>query len=91
MTITKKDIHDEIFKDTSLSKKESYIFLEKFISIIKNKSKDHNVKISGFGTFYQKTTPQRQGRNPKTKESYIIHPRNKLLFKPSNKVRGVLN
>ena len=46
---------------------------------------------AGFGTFYSHKTPKRIGRNPKTKDSYIIQPRIKINFKPSNKVRGTLN
>jgi len=91
MTVTKKIINREIANNVVLSSEDSHQILEKFISIIKKESKDKNVKISGFGTFYKKKTVQRNGRNPKTKESYIIYPRVKLLFKASKKIRGVLN
>ena len=61
------------------------------MNIVTLKSKSRIVKISNFGTFYTKYTPQRLGRNPKTKEEFIISKRLKLFFKPSNKIRSIIN
>ncbi len=66
-------------------------FINTFISIIKVNSISKNIKLSNFGTFYSHKTPKRVGRNPKTKESYIIQPRVKINFKPSKKIKEVLN
>ena len=66
-------------------------FLNQFISLIKNSSKKKDIKISGFGTFFMKNTAQRIGRNPKTKESYIIESRKKLNFRGSNILKKILN
>ena len=49
------------------------------------------VKISNFGTFYEHTSPKRIGRNPKTKEEFIIKKRKKLAFKSSSFVKKSLN
>jgi nucleoid DNA-binding protein len=38
-----------------------------------------------------KNTPQRLGRNPITKEEFIISKRRKLYFKSSNKVKDLIN
>ena len=65
--------------------------LESFILLIKSKAKSNTVKVSGFGSFSFKKTPNRLGRNPKTKESYIIPQLNKLNFKPSNKIKRDIN
>jgi nucleoid DNA-binding protein len=69
----------------------SKIILESFLSLIKNASKSRLVKLSSFGTFSFKKTPKRLGRNPKTKDSYIIPVTNKLNFKPSSKLKRKLN
>ena len=53
--------------------------------------KTMKIKISGFGTFSTKRTLERVGRNPKSKESYIIPSFKKLTFNASAKVKGVLN
>ena len=82
-----KNISSELNINLSLSNK----ITNAFIKIIKNVSKDKNIKISGFGTFYKHKTPKRMGRNPKTKESYIIQPMEKISFKSSNIVRKIVN
>ena len=82
-----KNISNELNINLSLSNK----ITNAFIKIIKNVSKDKNVKISGFGTFYKHKTPKRIGRNPKTKESYIIQPMEKISFKSSNIARKIVN
>jgi len=64
--------------------------LESFIDIIKSNS-SKNIKISNFGTFSVKTTPERVGRNPKTKKEYIISKRKKLTFQASSVVKKNLN
>lgn len=70
---------------------ESKYILESFLSIISHHSKTKKVKISNFGTFSSSITKKRIGRNPKTKESYIIEPVKKIKFNVSNKIREVLN
>lgn len=91
MKVTKRVIQKEIMKNTSLSSKTSFEFLEAFISIVKFESKTKIIKLSSFGTFFSIKTSKRLGRNPKTKESYIIHSRKKVIFRPSIKVKEVLN
>ena len=64
---------------------------QSLLLLIKNKSKLRIVKLSSFGSFSFKKTPKRLGRNPKTKDSYIIPEINKLNFKPSNKIKEKIN
>ena len=54
-------------------------------------SKKSNVKLSNFGTFSYKLTPERIGRNPKTKKEFIIKEQNKFSFSPSNKIKKLIN
>ncbi len=90
MSVTKKHFSDQISKKLRLSKKDSLFIFKNFLSfIIKNKSAQ--ISIHNFGTFYLKKTPQRFGRNPKTKEEFIIKAREKLTFKPSDSVKSNLN
>tara|TARA_B100000768_G_scaffold180849_1_gene201912 strand:+ start:114 stop:386 length:273 start_codon:yes stop_codon:yes gene_type:complete len=88
---TKALISKKVASKISLSLKESLLITESFLLIIKNNSKSKILKISGFGSFKSHTTPERIGRNPKTKDSYIIPQRCKLNFKPSNIVKETLN
>ena len=91
MSVTKMIISKKISKDVGLTQKESISFLEAFISILKMQSKKNKIKISNFGSFQVTRTLKRIGRNPKTKESYIIIPREKLNFIGSNVLRKFLN
>jgi len=91
MSFTKNNIINYIKKNSSLSVGEASSIFESFLSVIKSKSKSKSVKLSGFGTFSFKKTPKRVGRNPKTKDSYIIPELYKLNFKPSNKVKEQIN
>jgi nucleoid DNA-binding protein len=91
MNFSKNDIVKNISRKSLVSTAESKIILESFLSLIKNASKLRSVKLSSFGTFSFKKTPKRIGRNPKTKDSYIIPELNKLNFKPSNKIKENLN
>ncbi len=93
MNITKNDITKKIMKDTKLSSISSKLFLDKFIELIKFGAFNENkiVKLNNFGSFKLKLTPKRVGRNPKTKDSYIIKERNKLTFITSSKIRELIN
>jgi|TARA_B100001093_G_scaffold515958_1_gene593580 nucleoid DNA-binding protein len=91
MNFSKKNIVKNITIKTSLSSGQAKEALEYLLLLIKTKSKSRSVKISSFGTFSFKKTPRRLGRNPKTKDSYIISELNKLNFKPSNKIKEKIN
>ncbi len=91
MNVSKKDIIKNIRLETDLSSSDAANILESFLLLIKTKSKSKEVKISGFGTFGYKKTPKRLGRNPRTKDSYIISVMNKLTFNTSKKIKEKIN
>jgi integration host factor subunit alpha len=91
MNLNKAKIIKNIAKNAMMSNNDSSILFENFISIIKYNSKFKTIKLSRFGTFFYKKSPKRIGRNPKTKESYIISERNKLGFKASSYIKEILN
>ena len=91
MSFSKKDIAKNISSNIGLSKAESSLLVNSFINIIKTKSKKSSLKIASFGTFSTKKTPERIGRNPKTKQEFIIFERSKLKFSASNKLRKLIN
>ena len=91
MSLAKNNIINYLKKNSSLTVGEASSLFESFLYVIKSKSKSKSVKLSGFGTFSFKKTPKRAGRNPKTKDSYIIPELYKLNFKPSSKVKEQIN
>jgi integration host factor subunit alpha len=91
MSFSKKDIAKNISSNINVSEAESKLLVDSFINIIKTKSKKLSLKIASFGTFSIKKTPERIGRNPKTKQEFIISERSKLKFSASNKLRNLIN
>tara|TARA_B110000008_G_C16644119_1_gene433892 strand:+ start:231 stop:509 length:279 start_codon:yes stop_codon:yes gene_type:complete len=92
MNIKKSDISSKIAVKLKTSIKTSSALVDTFLSIIiKESSSSKVVKLAKFGTFKRQTTPERIGRNPKTKESYIIKQSNKLVFKVSSGIKEALN
>jgi len=91
MNFSKNNIIKNIAKKSLVSAGEASEILESFLLLIKGKAKLKSVKLSSFGSFSFKKTPERFGRNPKTQDSYIIPELNKLNFKPSNKIKEKIN
>ena len=91
MSLKKSDISKNISSKAQISENQSKDLVNSFIEFIKIKSNKHNVKLANFGTFLNKVTPQRIGRNPKTGQEYTITQRSKLNFIVSNKVKEQLN
>ena len=91
MSFGKKDIVNNISSKAQISRDISKELFESFLNLVYSKSITRKVKISNFGTFYFKSTPKRLGRNPKTKEEFVISKKSKLFFKTSNKIRSIIN
>jgi len=91
MSLRKIDISKKISSKVHISGNKSKQLVDNFINIIKRESISYDIKISNFGTFSNKVTPQRIGRNPKTGEKHLITERVKLNFIVSGKVKDQLN
>jgi integration host factor subunit alpha len=90
LSVTKKDLANNISKSLRLSKKDSLFLVQNFFdSLIENKNK--HINLSNFGSFIFKKTPSRIGRNPKTLQEFKIKSRQKLTFRPSNEVKQNIN
>tara|TARA_Y100001980_G_C14167294_1_gene43733 strand:- start:58 stop:333 length:276 start_codon:yes stop_codon:yes gene_type:complete len=91
MSLGKRDISKNISSKTQISSKDSLKIVNKFINLICVESERRTVKISNFGTFYTHTSPKRIGRNPKTKEEFVISKRSKLSLKASSSIKNFIN
>ena len=92
INLTKEEIVNSIYMQIGYSKKISENLLEDFFEIIFNSLKKNNkVKIANFGTFQVRFKKSRIGRNPKTKEKKVISERKVILFKPSKKLKKIIN
>ena len=91
MNFTKKDILKNITDSCSLTSHDGSMLLESFLKLTKINVKSMPVKISGFGSFVYKITPKRIGRNPRTNESYEIKSFKRLVFRPSSRLKKLIN
>tara|TARA_B100001248_G_scaffold97896_1_gene72688 strand:+ start:1453 stop:1728 length:276 start_codon:yes stop_codon:yes gene_type:complete len=91
LSLGKKDISKNISTKAHISLKTSEKVLNSFLDILKDKGRNNILKISKFGTFETKISPKRIGRNPKSKQEYLIKKKSKLSFKSSNIVKSILN
>ena len=91
MSLGKKDIINNITSKAHFSRAISAQLTESLFNILKLETSCNVIKIANFGSFYKRLTPERVGRNPKTKQEFPISKRSKLFFKTSSKVRHILN
>jgi integration host factor subunit alpha len=91
MTTTKIRIVKKMSNESKMTIQDASNLLDKFISIIKISSKKSSVKLPSFGTFSNNLSKLRVGRNPKTMEIFEIQPFQKTHFKPSNKIKALIN
>lgn len=86
--MTRAQIAAKISEATGLSKKETEIVVEGFISCIIDCLKENgNIEIRGFGTFKNNVKEPRTARNPRTGESISLGKRFIPMFKVSKEFK----
>ena len=92
MTLTKKELAQNLSDQTELSLADAKKFVNLFFDTIKEQlNSGKTVKLSGFGTFDIVQTKERVGRNPKTMEEFPIPSKRKVKFTVSPKVKKSIN
>ena len=92
MTLTKKELAQNLSDQTELSFADAKKFVDLFFDTIKEQLNSRKtVKLSGFGTFDIVQTKERVGRNPKTMEEFPIPSKRKVKFTVSPKVKKSIN
>ena len=92
MTLTKKELAQNLSDQTELSLGDAKRFIDLFFDTIKEQlNSGKTVKLSGFGTFDIVQTKERIGRNPKTMEEFPIPSKRKVKFTVSPKVKKSIN
>ena len=81
---SKTDIARAIAQAENISIKDAASILETTLKVISDTVKaGEKITLIGFGSFSQRTTKERQGRNPRTGESITIPARTSMHFKVS--------
>ena len=88
--LTKVDIIRELSKKTGFSINFSKKLINNLIDILVNQIKSGQLSLKNLGTFKIINKNQRIGRNPKTKEKFIIEKRKSVRFKSSQKINQEL-
>ena len=92
MTLTKKELAQNLSDQTELSLADAKKFVDLFFDTIKEQlNSGKTVKLSGFGTFDIVQTKERVGRNPKTMKEFPIPSKRKVKFTVSPKVKKSIN
>ena len=91
MSLVKKDIVKNISIKAHIPLSYSHNLTDSFFYLLKFHSNNKHINIPNFGSFYRKVSPDRVGRNPKTKEEFLISSRSKLSFSPSNNIKKIIN
>lgn len=91
-TMTKQNIVDTVSEATGLSKVETEAVMNGVMAtIIESLSGNHRVELRGFGTFGVKHRQPKKARNPGTGETIYLPERYVPTFKPSKRMRTIVN
>ena len=85
-SIKKIDIIKNLNISQGFTSNYSKKIINDLIAIIINNIRSGNFNLKNIGTFKIINKKQRQGRNPKTKEKFIISARKSVVFTPSKKM-----
>ncbi len=89
--IIKNDITETLCKQTGYSQALSKKIIDDLIVVLINNIKFGKLTLKNIGSFKIIDKKERIGRNPKTKEQFIISARKTLSFIPSKKILKDLN
>ena len=84
--LTKIDIIKNLSKKTGFSILFSKKLINDFLDIIINQIKANELNLKNIGSFKLINKKERLGRNPKTKEEFIISARKSLRYVASKKL-----
>ena len=90
--MTKAEIVNMVARQTGMSRKDTVVAVEIFLSSIKESlKKGEKISLVGFGTFYVKSKNARNGRNPRTGRRIQIPSKSIATFKPGKAFRNLIN
>ncbi len=90
--MNKLELINAMAEKSGLSKKDCAKALDAFTGCVEDALKaGDKVSLIGFGSFEPKSYPEREGRNPRTKEIVKIAARTGLAFKAGKALKDKLN
>ena len=89
--LTKIDIANELSKKTGYSLELSKILINSLLIVLISSIKKNKLNLKNIGTFRLINKSERIGRNPITKENFVITSRKSISFITSKKLLRVVN
>ena len=89
--LTKIDIANELSKKTGYSLELSKILINSLLIVLISSIKKNKLNLKNIGTFRLINKSERIGRNPITKENFVITSRKSISFIASKKLLSVVN
>jgi DNA-binding protein HU-beta len=90
--MNKTDLISKISEKSGLSKKNSEVALNAFVSSVEDALIDgEKVVLVGFGSFEVKERAERKGRNPQTREEIMIPASKAPVFKAGKGLKAKVN
>ena len=89
--LTKIDIVKELSKKTGYSLELSKILINNLLIVLISSIKKNKLSLKNIGTFRLINKSERIGRNPITKENFVITSRKSISFIASKKLLSVVN
>ena len=89
--LTKIDIAKELSKKTGYSLELSKILIKSLLIVLISSIKKNKLNLKNIGTFRLINKSERIGRNPITKENFVITSRKSISFIASKKLLSVVN
>ena len=89
--LTKIDIDKKLSKKTGYSLELSKILINSLLIVLISSIKINKLNLKNIGTFRLINKSERIGRNPITKENFIITSRKSISFIASKKLLSVVN
>ena len=90
-SLKKKDLVNNLSLKTGFSLNYSKKIIDDFIEIIIQNIKSGQLILKNFGSFKVIYKNERIGRNPQTKQKFLISSRKTISFIPSKKISDNLN
>ncbi len=90
--VTRTELAEAVYAAASLPRKEAYEFVDQVLrEIVAALVRDGVVNLRNFGVFTVRETPERLGRNPTTKQEYVISRRRAISFKAAPALKQKIN
>lgn len=90
--MNKTELVAAIAEKTELSKKDAEKALKAFTDVVAEElAKGEKIQLVGFGTFEVVERPEREGRNPRTKETMTIAASKAPKFKAGKALKDLVN